>query len=100
MLAIVWTVAIALIVACRSWSRRPGAGAPLGAGGRGRRLVGLGRTVFAYKLQSLTLGAAIAAVAGVFFTFRSRSSPQDFDPLSTFVGFIIVILAGTAGTAP
>lgn len=56
----------------------------------------LGKNVFAYKLQALALGAALGAVAGLFFAFQfSFFSPQDFDPLTTFFAWIIVILGGT-----
>ena len=56
----------------------------------------LGKNVFAYKLQALTLGAALAAVAGLFFAFQfSFFSPGDFDPLLTFFAYTI----GLAGTA-
>ncbi|MCL4289370.1 MAG: branched-chain amino acid ABC transporter permease [Thermoleophilia bacterium] len=97
MLAIVWTVAIALIVAMQVLVKAPW--------GRVLRSIrededaasSLGKNVFAYKLQALALGAALAAVAGLFFAFQfSFFSPQDFDPLTTFFGYIIVILAGTA----
>ncbi len=55
----------------------------------------LGKNVFAYKLQALALGAALGALAGLFFAFQfSFFSPQDFDPLTTFFAWIIIILGG------
>ena len=57
----------------------------------------LGKNVFSYKLQALAVGAALAAIAGLFYSFQfSFFSPNDFDPLTTFFAYIIVILAGTA----
>ena len=97
MLAIVWTVAILLIVVMQMLVKAPW--------GRALRSIrededaasALGKNVFAYKLQALALGAALAAIAGLFFAFQfSFFSPQDFDPLTTFFAYIIVILAGTA----
>ena len=65
--------------------------------GRGRRVGRSGKNVFAYKLQSLTLGAGAPAVAGLFFAFQfSFFSPGDFEPLLTFFAWTIVILGGTA----
>jgi branched-chain amino acid transport system permease protein len=56
----------------------------------------VGKNVFWYKLQSLTIGAAIGALAGLFFAFQfSFFSPPDFAPLTTFFAYVIVILGGT-----
>jgi len=57
----------------------------------------LGKNVFARKLQALALGAALGGVAGVLFAFEfSFFSPDDFEPLTTFFAWMIVILGGTA----
>jgi branched-chain amino acid transport system permease protein len=54
-----------------------------------------GKHVLSYKLQALALGSAIAALAGVFFTFLSTTIyPENFEPIVTFVGFAILILGG------
>ena len=56
----------------------------------------LGKNVFAYKLQALALGAALAGVAGCFYAWQfSFFSPDDFQPLLTFFAWMIVILGGT-----
>ncbi len=45
----------------------------------------------------LAVGAALGAIAGLFFAFQfSFFSPGDFDPLVTFFAYTIVILGGTA----
>ena len=55
----------------------------------------LGKNVFAYKLQALALGATVAALAGVMFTFQTTTLyPDDFLPIVTFTGFAILILGG------
>jgi branched-chain amino acid transport system permease protein len=55
----------------------------------------LGKNVFAYKLQSLALGSALAGVAGVLYAWQfSFFSPGDFAPLLTFFAWMIVILGG------
>lgn len=97
MLVIVWIVAIALIVLLERTVRSPW--------GRVLRSVrededassALGKNVFAYKLQALAVGAALGAIAGLFFAFQfSFFSPMDFEPLTTFFAYVIVILGGTA----
>ena len=97
MLAIVWTVAIVLIVILQVLVKAPW--------GRVLRSIrededassALGKNVFSYKLQSLAVGSALAAIAGLFFAFQfSVFSPGDFDPLITFFAYTIVILGGTA----
>lgn len=97
MLVIVWATALVLLAVVDAALRSPW--------GRVLRAIrededaasALGKNVFAYKLQALALGAALAAVAGLFFAFQfSFFSPGDFDPLLTFFAYTIVILAGTA----
>jgi ABC-type branched-subunit amino acid transport system permease subunit len=99
MLVIVWTIALALLAIVAAMVRTPW--------GRVLRSIrededaasALGKNVFAYKLQSLAVGAVLGAVAGLFFAFQfSFFSPGDFDPLVTFFAYTIVILGGTART--
>ena len=55
----------------------------------------LGKNVFAYKLQALAIGAALAGIAGCFYAWQfSYFSPDDFQPLLTFFAWMIVILGG------
>jgi branched-chain amino acid transport system permease protein len=55
----------------------------------------LGKNTFAYKLQSLAVASALAAIAGFMLALNiSILSPQNFDPILTAYGFVIVILAG------
>ena len=55
----------------------------------------LGKNVFAYKLQALVIGSALAGVAGCFYAWQfSFFSPDDFQPLLTFFAWMIVILGG------
>jgi branched-chain amino acid transport system permease protein len=55
----------------------------------------LGRDVYSFQLRVLTLGGAVAAVAGVayahYFTFVD---PEAFTPIETFWIWIMVILGG------
>ena len=55
----------------------------------------LGKNVFAYKLQSLTLGAGLGGIGGLFFAWQfSFFSPSDFEPLLTFFAWMILLLGG------
>jgi neutral amino acid transport system permease protein len=56
----------------------------------------LGKNVFWYKLQSLSIGGAIAGIAGAFFAWNlSAIYPDNFQPQLTFDCWIMVILGGS-----
>jgi branched-chain amino acid transport system permease protein len=55
----------------------------------------LGKNVFAYKLQSLGIAAALAAIAGFFLALNvTYLYPSEFDPIFTFFGYAVLILGG------
>jgi branched-chain amino acid transport system permease protein len=55
----------------------------------------LGRNVFAYKLQALMIGGAIAGLAGMVFALNQQSiHPDAYQPRITFMLFVMVILGG------
>jgi branched-chain amino acid transport system permease protein len=55
----------------------------------------LGKNTLAYKLQSLALAAALAAIAGFVLALNlTLLVPEEFDPVFTIFGFVIVILGG------
>jgi branched-chain amino acid transport system permease protein len=57
----------------------------------------LGKNVFSYKLQSLALGAALAAIAGYFLAVELATLfPDTFEPLFTFIGYGVLVLGGLA----
>jgi branched-chain amino acid transport system permease protein len=95
MLLIVWAVALVLLTLVWLAVRTPW--------GRVLRAIrededaaaSLGKNVFAYKLQVLAIGSALAGVAGCFYAWQfSFFSPDDFQPLLTFFAWMIVILGG------
>ena len=97
MLVVVWTVALVLLLLVRHATGTPW--------GRALRAVrddedaaeALGKPAFRLKMQALGLGAAIAAIAGLLYAYQfSFFSPQDFEPLTTFFAYTIVLLGGTA----
>jgi branched-chain amino acid transport system permease protein len=55
----------------------------------------LGKNTFVYKLQSLSLAAGLASIAGYMLAINiSILSPANFDPVLTAYGYVIVILGG------
>jgi ABC-type branched-subunit amino acid transport system permease subunit len=57
----------------------------------------LGKNVLAYKLQSLAIAAALAAIAGFFLALNvTYLYPSEFDPTFTFFGYAALVLGGFA----
>ncbi len=55
----------------------------------------LGKNVFAYKLQALMIGGAIAGIAGAFYAWQlTFINPEGFISLITFQAWTIVVLGG------
>jgi branched-chain amino acid transport system permease protein len=97
MMVIVWVAALLLLCFTHFVIRSPW-GRVLKAIREDEDATGaLGKNVFFYKLQALALGAALGAVAGLFYAFQfSFFAPGDFEPLVSFFAWTIVILGGTA----
>ncbi len=56
----------------------------------------LGKNTFAFKLQSLALGSAIAGAAGSLFAhFITFVSPEQYESIQTFYVWIMVVLGGS-----
>ena len=57
----------------------------------------LGKNAFSYKLQSLALAATTGALAGFLFALNLKFVvPDEFVPLVTFAGYVVLILGGLA----
>jgi branched-chain amino acid transport system permease protein len=57
----------------------------------------LGKNAFSYKLQSLAIAAALAAIAGFLLAINLRFViPDEFLPIFTFIGFSVLVLGGVA----
>jgi branched-chain amino acid transport system permease protein len=55
----------------------------------------LGKNALAYRLQSLAIAAALGAIAGFFLALNlAFVQPNEFEPIFTFIGFVILILGG------
>jgi branched-chain amino acid transport system permease protein len=59
----------------------------------------LGKNVVAYKLQSLSLGGVIGALAGIMLTLQTSSVvDESFQPRVTFFAYAALLLGGAATT--
>ena len=57
----------------------------------------LGKNAFAYKLQSLSFAATTGAIAGFLFALNLKFVvPDEFQPLITFTGYVVLLLGGLA----
>ena len=57
----------------------------------------LGKNVFVYKLQSLSIAATLGAISGFFIAINLNFiNPDAFQPLVTFLGYAVLILGGLA----
>ena len=86
-----------VLIAAFSLLRR--SGHPGDASGREfvkmRTLRGTGKKVFAYKLQSLAIAAALASIAGYFLALNlTIIYPAEFESNFTFLGYTILIFGG------
>lgn len=55
----------------------------------------LGKNAFVYQAQAMAIGAAWGALAGVLYAWNQvHFSPNGFEPIVTFAGFVIIIVAG------
>lgn len=61
--------------------------------------VSLGKNAFHYKLQSLFIGSAIAALSGSLLAFYLQYiNPMNFQPVETFYAWIMVIMGGSGNS--
>ena len=97
LLVVVWIVALLATAALHFAQRSPW--------GRVLRAIrededaarALGKNTLAYKLQSLAIAAALAALAGFFLALDlAFLHPTEFDPLFTFIGYGVLVLGGLA----
>lgn len=57
--------------------------------------IALGKNTRTFKIQTLTIGSAIAGLAGAFWAFYLKYiNPRQFMPLLTFEGWLVMVLGG------
>jgi branched-chain amino acid transport system permease protein len=99
MLVIVWMAALVLTAALSLAIRTPWGRVLKSIREDEDAARSLGKNVFAFRLQALALGSAIAGGAGLLYAWQfSFFSPDDFAPLLTFFAWMIVILGGLGRT--
>jgi branched-chain amino acid transport system permease protein len=95
MLIVVWAAALVLLTVVAALLRTPWGRVLKAIREDEDAAASLGKNAFAYKLQSLALGAALAGLAGCFYGWQfSFFSPDDFQPLLTFFAWMILLLGG------
>ena len=95
MLVIVWAAAVVLLTLTWLALRTPWGRVLRAIRDDEDAAAALGKNTFAYKLQALAIGAALAGVAGLFYAWEfSFFSPDDFAPLLTFFAWMILLLGG------
>jgi branched-chain amino acid transport system permease protein len=97
LLIVVWTIALLATLVLARAQRSPW--------GRVLRAIrededaarALGKNTLLYKLQSLAISAALGSLAGFFLALNLNFlHPTEFEPLFTFIGFMVLILGGLA----
>src|SRR5205807_2409448 len=57
----------------------------------------LGKNVFSFRLQAFVIGCAVIGLGGaIYASFIRFVAPDQFDPLTTFTIYVMVILGGSA----
>ena len=101
MLLLIWAAALFLLFVAARAARSPWGRVLRSIREDEDAAASLGKNTFSYKLQVLVLGAAIGAIAGLFFAYQFVFfSPTDFAPLTTFFAYVIVILGGVGRIWP
>jgi branched-chain amino acid transport system permease protein len=96
-LVIVWAIALAAILVAQYCVHRPWGRVLRSIREDEDAAAALGKNAFSYKLQALAFGGALGAIAGILYAFQlGFFGPADFDPLTTLIAFMVVIIAGNA----
>jgi len=95
MLCLVWISLALLLVLFRRLERSPWGRVMKSIREDEEAASSLGKNVYAFKLQALTLGGILAGLAGILWALEiGVFSPDDFQPTLTFYAYLILILGG------
>lgn len=95
MMVVIWTVALTLLLVMQRLVRSPWGRALKAIREDPESAQSMGKNVLALRLQSMALGSALGAIAGLFHAFQySFFQPLDFETLISFYAFIIIIMGG------
>lgn len=94
---VVWTSFLVLLALLAVLQRTPWGRVLRGIREDEDATAALGKNVLSYKLQSLGIAAALAAIAGFFVAMNiTYLYPSVFDPTFTFFGYAMLMLGGFA----
>jgi len=92
-----WLTFLALLVGLRTLQQTPWGRVLRAIREDEDAVAALGKNVYAYKLQSLAVAAALGAIAGYLLALNiTLVYPQAFSADFTFIGFAILVLGGLA----
>lgn len=97
LLLVVWCVFLALLTGLATLQKTPWGRVLKAIREDEDAASSLGKNVLLYKLQSLGIAAALAAIAGFFLALNvTYLYPSVFDPTFTFLGYAALVLGGLA----
>ena len=95
LLIVVWLTVLIAAFSLRALQRTPWGRVLKGIREDEDAVRALGKNVFAYKLQSLAIAAALASIAGYFLALNlTIIYPAEFESNFTFLGYTILIFGG------
>ena len=94
MLCLVWTLLALLLLLFRRLEISPWGRVMKSIREDEEAAASLGKNVYAFKLQALTLGGILAGMAGFSGLEIGVFAPDDFQPTLTFYAYLILILGG------
>ncbi|MBI1773925.1 MAG: branched-chain amino acid ABC transporter permease [Proteobacteria bacterium] len=95
MMIIVWALTMVLLLALWHLERSPWGRVLKAIREDETAVTAVGKNVFAFKLQALTLGAILGAISGLLLAWQiGVFSPDDYQPTLTFYAYLILILGG------
>ena len=95
MAILVWSVAIIVLILVARFEKLPWARTLRALREEDHVPAALGKNVFVFRLQALIFGSVIAGIAGIFWATQfAVLAPDDFETLTTFFAWMIIILGG------
>jgi branched-chain amino acid transport system permease protein len=96
MAALVWVLALLLILALWDLQRSPWGRVLRAIREDESAATAAGKNVFSYRMQALVVGAVLGAVSGMLLAWQiGVFAPDDYQPTLTFYAYLILILGGS-----
>ena len=95
MMVVIWIAAFALFALLQVLVKSPWGRSLKAIREDAESAMAMGKNVLSLRLQSMALGSALGAIAGLFHAYQfSFFQPLDFETLISFYAFIIIIMGG------